>query len=79
MHGLRLTFFYVLNPWTDHSETKEMQQYFKQLEEDYKEFHWTEVAVPLVPGQMKYPMTITILTTGEFEQQKNSVPPAMTD
>ncbi|MEN6306596.1 MAG: sigma-70 family RNA polymerase sigma factor [Anaerohalosphaeraceae bacterium] len=75
MKALRLACSWVLEPTiSDKAQTAEMQQYFKQLQQDYHQYHWTDAAVPLVPGQKKYKMTIPILTEEEYRQQKESAP-----
>lgn len=75
MKALRLTCSWVLEPTiSDKAQTPEMQEYFKQLQQNYHQYHWTDAAVPLVPGQKKYQMTITILTEEEYKQQKESAP-----
>jgi RNA polymerase sigma factor (sigma-70 family) len=60
----------VFNLVTNENQTPQMQQYFKQLKQDYQKYHWTEAEVPLEPGQKKYQMNITIPTEEEYKQQK---------
>jgi uncharacterized GH25 family protein len=73
MKALRMTCSWVLEPTiSDKAQTPEMQQYFKQLQQDYQQYHWTEVVMPLAPGQKKYQMTIVIPTEEEYKQQKES-------
>lgn len=72
MPGLRLTCSTAVGHISDRSETEEMRQYFEQLESDYSNYAWTEIAVPLVPEQMKYSMRITLLTNEESELRKHS-------
>ncbi|HML73924.1 MAG TPA: sigma-70 family RNA polymerase sigma factor [Anaerohalosphaeraceae bacterium] len=75
MKALRLACSWVLEPTiSDKAQTAEMQEYFKQLQQDYQQYHWTEVVVPLVPGQKKYQKTITIPTEEEYKRQKESTP-----
>lgn len=71
MKRLRLVCSYILNPITDRSETEEMKQHFKDLEQAYKIYHWNETPVPLEPGIKDYDMHVMILTEEEHRRQKS--------
>jgi RNA polymerase sigma factor (sigma-70 family) len=69
MEGLQLVCSVAV---AHHRESKEMLQNLEQVDQDYRNnyYLWTEALVPLVPGQKKYQITVTIPTQEEYKQQK---------